>query len=54
MVMTGLIMDIEFLFDVVYFFTIIGTNSVFDMPLADLAIDKQGGISITTTIEGGM
>ena len=54
MVVAGLIMHIQFLADVVGFLTVVILDSVRNVPLAYLTVDKQRGVGVATTIKGGV
>ena len=52
--MTRLVVNIQLLSDVVNFLTVVVLNSFFDIPLNYLAINKQSGVSVATTVKGSV
>ena len=52
MVVPGLVVHVEFLADVVDLLSLVGRDRVLDVPLADLAVDEQGGVGIAPPVEG--
>ena len=53
-VMPRLIVDVDFLTNIVDVFTIVVADGVFHVPLHHLAVDKQGGIGITAPVVSGV
>ena len=52
--MSGLVLYIQFLLDVVDLLAIIGLDRLFHIPLTHLRVNKQRGISVATAVKGGM
>src|SRR5690554_50021 len=53
-VVARLVVNIQLLADVIHFLAIVVLDGIVNVPLGHLAVDKQRGVSIAATIEGGM
>lgn len=51
MVVTRLIVNVEFLFDRIDFLAFVGFDRIVNIPFHHLAVDKQCRISIAATVE---
>ena len=54
MVVAGLVVDVEFLFDRIHFFAFVGFDGVVDVPFDHLAVDKQRGVGVATAVKRGV
>src|SRR5690554_6313225 len=53
-VVAWLVVDIQLLADVVHFFAVVVLDGIGNVPLTYLAVDKQRGVGVATTVEGGV
>src|SRR5690554_7840074 len=53
-VVTRLIVNIQLLANVVHLFAVVMLDGIVNVPLTNLAVDKQGGVGVATTVEGGV
>src|SRR5690606_6086424 len=53
-VVARLVVNIQLLANVVHLFAVVMLDGIVNVPLTNLAVDKQGGVGVATTIIGGV
>src|SRR5690554_689625 len=53
-VVARLVVNIQLLANVVHLFAVVMLDGIVNVPLTNLAVDKQGGVGVATTVEGGV